>query len=339
MTTSRQKIELGKPFTVAVPNSREKDFEVLNLGDHRFDGLICKILNTTSYAPPTAYIIDEVNNIIKIRFEDARLNLNTALEMIVQGAVSEKIEVVQKTVLLDTRKTVEAAKNAASGSWKTLKVIFWSFIALSIVFYFIKGSTFGDFIIEAWSKFNAAQVIKMADTLDPRILTNKHHVYETAAFTELDALYKRNFGSGKNLKELYRFAGNDFFVTADLIKNRDDSFMLVTKSEAENFCEMIAGRLLSIEELEAYLAAEYLTIENFIWPISLRGEIPEWSGTKDRWDNYWLYLKNALPETVEGLDADDIKSSPYKKFISADDGDVKAAFRCGFNGNIFLQAI
>lgn len=339
MTTSRQKIELGKPFTVAVPNSREKDFEVLNLHDHRFDGLICKILNSTSYAPPTAYVIDEVNSVIKIRFEDSRLNLNTALEMIVQGAVSEKIEVVQNTVLLDTQKTVAAVKNAASGSWKTLKVIFWSFIALSALFYFIKGSAFGDFIIDAWSRFNAAQVIKMTDDLDPRILTNKHHVYETAAFTEFDALYKRNFGFGKKLKELYRFAGNDFFVTQDLIRNKDGSFMLVTKSKAEDFCEMIAGRLLSTEELMVYLAGQYLTIENFIWPISLRGEIPEWSETKDRWDNYWLYMKNALPETVEGIDEDDMELSPDKKFISADDGDVKAAFRCGFDGNIFLQAI
>lgn len=221
MTTSRQKIELGKPFTVAVPNSREKDFEVLNLQEHTFDSLICKIQNSTTYAPPTAYLIDEVNNIIKIRFDDSRLNPNTALEMIVQGAVSQKIEVVQKAVLIDAQKTADAVKKAASGSWKTIKFIFWSFIALSIFFYLIKSSPFGDFIIDIWSRLNAAQVIKMTDKYDPRILTNKHHVYKTAAFTEFNALYKRNFGSEKNLKGLYRFAGNDFFVTEDLIKNRD----------------------------------------------------------------------------------------------------------------------
>lgn len=339
MSTSRQKIELGRPFAVVIPNSREKDFEVLNLGDHKFDGLVCKILNTTSYAPPTAYIIDEVNNIIKVRFEDVRLNPNAALEIIIQGVISEKIEVVRKTVLIDGQKTVEAAKNAASGGWKALKVAFWSFIALSILFYFIKSSAFGDFIIEMWSRFNAAQVIKMTDEIDPRIMTNKHHVYETATFAEFEALYKRNFGSGKSLKKLYRFAGNGFFVTEDLIKNKDGSFMLATQSDAEDFCEMIAGRLLAMEELKAYLAGQYLTIENFIWPVSLRAEIPEWSGIKYRWDDYWLYLKDTHPDNIKGIDQDDIKLSPDKKFIVADDGDVKAAFRCGFDGTIFLQAM
>jgi len=339
MPTSRQKIELGKPFTVAVPNSREKDFEVINLQNHNFDLLICKILNSTSYAPPTAYITDQTNNIIKIRFDDSRLNLNTPLELIVQGVVNEKIEVVQKNVLLDGEKTAAAVQKAASGSWKTIKFIFWSFFFLSTFFYFIKSTTFGDFIIDVWSRFNAAQVIKMTDEMDPRILTNKHHVYETAAFTEFNALYKRNFGSGKKLKDLYRFAGNNFFVTDDLIQNKDGSFMLVTKSQAEKFCEMIAGRLLSVEELGAYLAGQYLTIENFIWPISLRAAVPEWSGTKYRWDDYWLYLKNAPVENIKDIDEDDIKLSPDKKFVVADDGDVKAAFRCGFDGNIFSPAI
>lgn len=339
MTTSRQKIELGKPFTVSVPNSREKDFEVLNLQEHNFDKLICKIINSTSYAPPTAYVTDDINNIIKIRFDDSRLNLNTALEMIVQGAVSEKIEVVKKTVLLDGKKATEAVKKTASGSWKALKVIFWSFIALSFFFYFIKGSTFGDFVIDAWSRFNAAQVIKMSDKLDPRILTNKHSVYGTAAFTEWNAIYKRNFGAGNDLKDLYRFAGNGFFVTEDLMKNQDSSFMLLTKSGADDYCELIAGRLLSTEELRVYLAGQYLTIENFIWPISLQGGTPEWSRTRYAWDDYWLYLKNTLADNMKGLDKDDIKLSPGGKFVAADDGDVKAAFRCGFTENIFLPAL
>jgi hypothetical protein len=338
MTTSRQKIELGKPFTVAVPNSREKEFEVLNLQSHNFDRLICKILNSTSYAPPGAYVTDSTNNIIRIRFEDSRLNLNTPLEMIVQGAVDRKVEVVEKKVLFDSQKTVESMKSAANGTVRALKIAFWSFIALSILFYFIKSSAFGDFIIDVWSRFNAAQVIRMTEELDPRIMTNKHHVYETAAFGEFDILYKRNFGSGKKLKKLYRFAGNDFFVTQDLIKNRDGSFMLVTKSDAEDFCEMIAGRLLSMEELKAYLAGQYLTIENFIWPVSLRAEIPEWSGAKHRWDNYWLYLKDVSPDDVKEVDPD-AKMTSDKKFVSADDGDVKAAFRCGFDGTIFLQAM
>lgn len=339
MATSRQKIYLGKPFTVAVPNTREKEFEVLNLQDHDFDSLICKVMNSTSYAPPTAYITDEVNNIIKIKFEDPRLNLNTGLEMIVQGAVSEKIEVVEKKVLLDGEEVKKTAKNAASGGWRALKVIFWSFIALSFFFYFIKGSVFGDFIINSWSNFNAAQVIKMTDKLDPRILTNKHPVYETAAFTEFNAAYKRNFGYGKNLKELYRFVGNDFFVTEDLTKNKDGSFMLVTLGKAEDFCELISGQLLSTEELRAYLAGKYLTIENFIWPVSLRDKVPEWSANRYEYDDYWLYIKAALPATIKGLDNDDIKLSPDKKFVVADNGDVKAAFRCAFHGNMFLPAI
>ena len=338
MTTSRQKIYLGKPFTVSVPNSREKDFEVLNLQEHEFDSLTCAITNSTSHAPPKAWITDSVNNIIKIRFDDSRLNLNTALEMIVQGAVIQKVEVVRKTVLLDGEKTAEAVKNTASRGWKALKITFWSFIILSLFFSFIKGSAFGDFMIETWSRFNAAQVIKLADELDPRILTNKHPVYETAAFAEFQAVYKRNFGSKKNLKNLYRFAGNGFFVTEKLVENKDGSPALLTKSEADNHCELLAGRLLSTKELRAYLAGQYLTVENVIWPVSLQALIPEWSGTKYAWDNYWLYLKDGLPDSVKGLDTNNIKTSPGGRFVVADDGDVKAAFRCGFTENLFLPA-
>ena len=51
------------------------------------------------------------------------------------------------------------------------------------------------------------------------------------------------------------------------------------------------------------------------------------------------YVKNAPAQNIKGIDKDDIKFSPNQKFIVADNGDVKAAFRCGFGGNVFLQAL
>lgn len=329
MTVSRKKIRLGVPFAISVPNVREQNLEIINLNDQPFDELKCEILNSTSYAPPVIRVTDAINNIVNCKFIDNSIPLNTPLELIIQGFVRQKIEVIKKTVLLDGTKTKEAAAKATSSVWRAFKFMFLSFAIASFGLYFIKGSIFGNFIIDIWKHFNAAQMIEIVDELDPRIHTNRHVVYQSAAFTEFNALYKRNFGAKKELSRLYNFVGQGFFVTKDLIYEGDELF-LVTKSDADDYCEMIGGRLLEIQELLSYLAGQYLTIENFMWPIELRPQTPEWSGTKHSWwDNFYLYIKDS---------ENPIKEEPLtkNKFVVADDGDIKAAFRCGFGENMYL---
>lgn len=328
--TIRKQIRFGVPFTISVNNYREQEFEVLNFHDQKFDQPVCTIKNTTSYPPPTAYVTDAANGVIKLVFHE-KTPYSASLELLVQAGVAQKVEVTETKVLLDGEAAKEKAKQVAAGTWTTLKKAFWGFVIVSLIFWFVKGSTFGDWIISVWSKINAAQIIQMADEMDPRILTNKHPVYESAGFTQLNAYYKEEFGAKKDLKDLYRFVGNNFFVTADLIKNRDGSHMKVDREVAEEFCEIIAGRLLSTEELKAYLAGRYLTIENFIWPVSLRRNEPEWTGTKIAWDNYFVYLKDS-PNPVR----DEVPT--VNKFVEADEDDYRFAFRCGFHENIFTPA-
>lgn len=329
--TTRKQIRFGVPFTISVNNYREQEFEVLNFHDQEFDQIVCAIKNTTSYPPPAAYVTDASQGIIKLVFHE-KTPYNASLELLVQGGVAQKVEVTEQKIMFEEGAIRDKAKAAVSGTWTTAKKMFWGFMAASVIFWFVKGTTFGDWIIGVWSKINAAQVIQMADELDPRILTNRHEIYESSAFTEMNAAYKREFGAKRDLRDLYRFVGQDFFVMADLARNHDGSCMRTDREDAEAFCERIAGRLLSTEELLAYLAGQYLTIENFTWPVSLRADEPEWTDTKvTAYDNYFIYLKDA-PNPVE-----DKKPTP-NKFVEADEDDYKIAFRCGFSGNIFRPA-
>lgn len=340
MTTSRKVINLGIEFAVTISSIREQDFEVTNLSDAPFDFLKCQILNSTSWSPPHVYVIDEINKVIKIKFTDTRIPVTTPLSLCVQGVVKQKIEIVENKVLLDGAKTKEAVKNGFSSMFLYTKRMFLAFLLMSILFYFVQGTTFGDFIIDIWAKINAAKVVQMADTFDPRILTNKHPLYETADFTELNAVYKRNFGAKRNLSKIYSFVGNDFFVTNDLITDRKGEFLQLSNDDADDYCSMIGGRLLELDELKAYLAGEYLTVENFIWPVSLRAGIPEWSSSKVSrafdWDDYYVYFKTSSDlYAVKYKDTKSLKNG-YKA-VGFDDG-KKFAFRCGFEANLYMPA-
>jgi hypothetical protein len=343
MITSRKQISFGVPFTISVNNVREQELEVLNFHDRLIDGIDCKITNTTSYVPPTAYVTDEANGIIRLKFHD-KTPINTGLELVLRGVVAQKVEVTQTNVLIDGQAAKDGAVTGLAWIWRTIKAMFIGFIVASVIFTFIKGTTFGDILMSAWSKFNAATAIQLIDELDPRILTNRHDVYKSAAFTEINALYKRNHGANKELKKLYRFVGGSFFITDDLIKNHDGSYMLLTKgdADAEDFCNTIGGNLLEIEELSGYLENNFLTIANIV--LYRRDEIPEWSGTRYAMDNYWMYLKDSNAEAIKNIadqmgdEPDELKKIGQGRFIEADNGDVEAAFRCGLSGNIFRPA-
>lgn len=340
MTTSRKQINLGPEFAVIVNAAREQEFEVLNLYDAPFDYLKCSILNSTSWLPPEVYVTDEVNKIIKIKFTDNRLPANTSLLLSVQGCVKQKIEIVETKVLLDGAAVKAGIQDGASSVWLYCKSMFMLFLLASILLFFVKGTIFGDFVLDMWEHFNAAKFVKKAYELDPRVVSNKHQVYQTAHFTEANSIYKEQFGNDKELAELYRFAGNDFFVMQDLAKDSTGITLLVTYSDAVDFCDWRFGRLMDMAELKAYLAKEYLKVENPFWPINLRPYVAEWSGEDYSMlsDDYWLYLKKMDPLIVEGIDPGNIKFNKDKRFILADDGDAKAAFRCAFNGNIYSMA-
>lgn len=330
MVTSRKQIKFGVKFAVSVTNTREQEFEVINFHDRPFDLLLCEIKNTTSYPPPNTYVADKEKGIIKVQYSN-KIPTNTALEMIIQGGISQKTEVVEKKVLLDHQAVKAGIEKTAAKTISALKTTLVLFIFTSLVWYMLSKSDWGQNIVNIAEKTNAPALINAVNDLDPRILTNKHPVYKSAPFTVMESIYKTHFNTDKSLSDLYNFVGDAFFVTKDLLKKQDGSYMLVTKSEADNFCERVGGRLLSINELKKYLAGQYLSIENFVWPISLKSYIPEWSGTKESWDNYWLYLKDSVIPA-------DIDSEAVGKFVSADDGDIKAAFRCGFSENYYMPA-
>lgn len=336
MSTSRQQIKFGEAFTVSVNNVRQEEFEVLNFHDQDFDTLLCKITNSTSYVPPAAYVTDEINSIIKLVF-DSRTPINAGLELLLQGGVSTKEVIVEKKYLIDGQAVKEGAKTAVSSSYSMVKTMIIGFLAVSFIFWGIKGTSFGDLVIDIWSKFNAAQVIQMADQLDPRIISNKHQIYQSAHFTAANSIFKEEFGDEAELSKLYTFAGNDIFVMSDLAQDKAGMTLFVTHREAVNLCDVRFGRLMTKKELKAYLAREYLTVENPFWPINLRSQIAEWSVEDYSFfsDDYWLYIKSSNHLIVSGLDTDNIRYNEDKTFILADDGKVTAAFRCAFDGHIY----
>jgi hypothetical protein len=281
----------------------------------------------TSWAPPEIYVCDEINKIVKIKFNDTRIPIGTSLQLCVQGVVSQKSEVVNKTVLLDAGKITQSAVDTAFNSWLYIKRTFQLFIAASLVLFFIQGTTFGNFIIDIWAKFNAAKVIQMADEIDPRIATNIHPVYKTASFTQLNASVKDILGESWDLTKTYNFVGNNILVTKNLITDSQGKILKLEWGDASSYCKIIGGRLLELSELQAYLAGKYLTIENFAWPISLKSNIPEWSGTNVSWDNYWLYIKQDGGLYVTHYDNIKILKNGYQA-AEVDDGE-EHAFRCG----------
>lgn len=358
MTTSRMRIKLGTEFSITLPNGREKDFEVENLHQQDadgnpivFDGLKCRITNSTSWSPPVAHITDDVNHIIKIKFTDSTIPITTALTLLVQGCVSTvQVEQVTK-VLLDGEKLKESITTGATDLLSYVKKSAWLFIGASVFLFFISGSTFGDWLLKAWSNLNAGKVIQASQEMDTRILTNKHDVYDTAAFTRINALYKMNHGNDADLSKAYNFVGNGTFLVKDLIKENDGSLLLLDHGDAKSHCKGLGGRLPEVEELSAYLAGKYLTVENPVWPIRLYENVPEWTLNNVDWDNYWLYTKiaNVIQDEygkatginnsyrIENIDDGLVKIIQYGyRIVEVDDGE-KFAFRCAFTEDFYIR--
>lgn len=339
-------IKLGTEFSITLPNGREKDFEVINLHQTDengkpivFDGLKCQIMNATSFKPPDVWVIDDVNHIVKIRFTDATIPMTTPLTLLVQGCISTVVVEKVTNILLDAEKLKEGTVAAASDLWAYIKKSMYLFGGASILLYFMSGSTFGDWVLNAWSNLNAGKVIQTTQKIDTRVLTNKHEVYNSASFLEYNAVYKRNNGRDADLAELYNVVGNETFVTKYLMIDTYGKTLLLDHGDAKNYCREIGGRLLEVEELEAYLAGKYLTLENMAWPIRLHEETPEWTATNVSWDNYWVYVKDksGLSYSHPGLKFDNIRplTNGYT-LIEADDG-IAFAFRCGFTKDFYIR--
>jgi hypothetical protein len=333
MDTSRVSINFGQVFTLTVPNSKEKEFKVENYHDQPFDTLRCFIKNTTSYPDPEIIISDATNGVIKLIFHPTTV-AGIPLEMEVKRGIDQRIvEQVSRPIL-----NAESVKDAANATttffgdvWKRLKTTVIIFIGLSVLFYAIKGTKTGEFLLEVWQKVNAAKIVSMVDELDPRILTNRHELYSSIEWTQFTTYYKKQFGADTDPQNIYNYVGNDFFVTKDLVTDKAGKLLLVDREEAEDICEQIGGRLLNIEELKAYLAGQFIGVENITWPIKLRPYTPEWTDTKvSFYDNYYLYIKDA-PKPPESN-----KQPTSDRFIEVDEDEVDAAFRCGFPTAYYL---
>jgi len=329
----KKQIKLGVKFSVKLPNSREQEFEVSDFNEHTFDVLGTEITNTTSYAPPEAFVVDKTRGIIKLVFND-NIPQATPLEIIVFGIVAEKKVTTQKKVLFSDEKVQaikDTPKSMAAWLWALVKTSVAAFIIASLLLFFIKDTKPGAIINKLWVYINAAKIVEIAENFDARIITNSHPVYKTGTFLEFNKIYQKTFNTEENLKGLYAFVGNDFFVTKDLIKD-DSGFVLQDREGAASYCAMMGGRLLNIMELKVYLAKQYANIENFLWPVALRPGMAEWSETKQSfYDNYWIYLKKDKKtlNIIEGMPTKD-------GFISVDEDDFDLSFRCGFEARTYL---
>jgi len=347
--TSRMRIKLGTEFSVTLPNGREKDFEVTNLHQMDeegnpivFDSLKCQIMNSTSWSPPTVYIIDTVNHVVKIKFTDKTIPITTPLTLLVQGCVSTVVVEKVTNILLDGEKLKEGTAAVASDLWLYIKKSIYLFGGASVFLYFISGSVFGDWILNVWSSLNAGKVIQTTQKMDTRILTNKHDVYNSSAFLEYNATYKRNYGDKVDLSDIYNVVGNGSFVTKYLIIDIYGRTLFLDHGDAQNYCRSIGGRLLEVEELKAYLAGKYLTLENLAWPIRLHEELSEWTATNVSWDNYWVYVKdqsslNYTHPEISFKDNEKKSLSNGYTLMEVDDG-REFPFRCGFTEDYYIRS-
>ena len=338
MTISRQKINFGVPFTITRPKAGEKVLFVENFNSQPFDSLKVTITNSSSYPPPQVWVSDEVNQLITLKGFDS-IPQTTALELLVQGVVATKIVTEEKKVLLSDESLAavkDAPAKAVSWMWLSIKRALILFMGMAFCLWLMKGTQIGDAINNIWSKLNAAQAVSMVSEIDPRIHTNRHPVYKTSAFTQVNSHYKRRHGDDKDLTKLYNFVGNEFFMTHDLTTHASGQFMLLDHGDAQEYCEGMGGRLPTMRELAAYLAGEYLTVENVVWPVSLRANVAEWTSNNVSWDNYFLYLKRDNSRPISKSDNVVELDNKYK-LIEVDDGE-EHAFRCGFPAVWYMPA-
>jgi hypothetical protein len=336
--TIRKQIKLDSPFSVSVPNARLIELELVDAEDKHLDFLSCEITNTTNYAPPKAYLIDRVNRIIRLEF-GATIPISTALEMRITAVQPTVEETIIKRPLLSDEAAQTVKKSPLAFAMFLFTSVKWtliSFVIGSIFLYIISDTRTGDIL----NKFNAATGAKTLKNFDMRIATNNHPIYKSSVFLTVNARYKKEFGDDKDLSKLYRFVGNreaedgsktGFFVTEDIIYDKDGMPLALSKGDAEDYCELAGGMLLNRSELETYLAQQYAGINNFFWPVQRRSRISEWTENSASWlfGRSWIYLKE------EGLNPTDNK--PRGRFVVAGNG-VKAAFRCGFSENIYMAA-
>lgn len=339
---ARQTIELGRPFTIVCPDTGEKEFYVKNLTDSPFNELRCSITNSTSYAPPKAFVTDKTNKIIKLK-GFAGIPPTTSLSILVQGEVFQQVIVneTHKTVLLSDEK-LEAAKQVPKKGllaiWKYIKWSIFFLIAGSFLLHLGQNTQVGKIL----NNFNAATGAKVLENFDLMIATNNHPLYETSAFMMLNAQHKEEFGDDQDLSKLYHFAGNvksdrgmktGVFVLRDVVRDQKGLPVMKTWNEADSRCEKMGGLILNKSGLKTYLAKQYAGVTNFIWPIQRHSSIREWTGDSHSgipfFKTSWMFIKE------DGVNPTDKEAKDG--FVVAKNSE-KGAFRCWFSETFYMAA-
>lgn len=185
-------------------------------------------------------------------------------------------------------------------------------------------------------------------SIDTRILTNNHKLYQSEGFIEAENLVNENLNDkiedlrddGKieeakklesglvKLKDEYWFLGGGLFVFKEVVTKGKEP-ILVTYEVAEDFCEMIGAEVISKDDSEVMNGLlVYLTS---IFTVRDNSKVPEWTSTETVEDGYNKILMKSSDKTP-------VFSMNVRGEIAGDIEQTKAAFRCSMEESAFLGA-
>jgi hypothetical protein len=204
------------------------------------------------------------------------------------------------------------------------------------------------FTPSVWFAGKISESEESVKAIDTRILTNDHKVYESEGFKEAENVVNQKldnkiedliddekteaaeklFEERVSLKGEYWFLGEELFVFRGIVENGGKA-ALVTFEVADDFCDSIGGRVISVDEygvmngLLVYLSS--------IFRVSDESDIPEWTRTETSDSDYNRILMKSSNLTP-------INSMNIGGEIAGDIEQTKAAFRCTMNAADFIEA-
>lgn len=221
----------------------------------------------------------------------------------------------------------------------------------------------GDWLTPSvWFAERISDSEKSVKSIDTRILTNDHAVYESEGFLEAESLVNENidekiedlrddiqdFRDEENiseaekleidlakyeservsLKDEYWFLGNGLFVFRGVL-TKGGGPLLVSYDVAEDFCDMIGAEVLSTDEHKTMGGLlEYITS---FFTVKDDSKVPEWTRTESDDSDYNIILMKSsivIPDNSKSINGQ----------IAGDTDDTKAAFRCSMNAYNFVGA-
>lgn len=288
-------LEVGKGYTMTVPNGRQTTINVVGDFQNTHD-LFITLTKTADLPDPQIKPIS--GNQVRI-FWPREYNVTTRHRIKVHnrnlsGVMSRETE---KAVVSIWSRLSDGTKRAFK---ITISAVAFAWLAGTVMHVDTKynNNKLQDFL-------NPSSWFKEKISYTDKIMTNDWDGYKTSAFIAMAEEYRDDNPKSEPVQDLYRSVDGKSFMMKDLVRNEDGSYKKLNWADANDYCEKLGGWIPGLKDQKELYAGSIAGFENFAWPINLFGNIPEWSSdTKSTgWFSNAVYvnLKNTEIEKEDGV--------------------------------------